>query len=201
MKYTVDSLRRFELDVVDAFKNKEIRAPVHLYHGNEEKMIEIFENIRNQDWIFCTWRSHYQCLLKGVPEQKLMEKIKEGQSISLNFPEYKIFSSAIVGGNIPIATGVALSNKLRNIDEMVYCFVGDMTSETGCFHENYKYSINYDLPIIWVIENNGKSVCTDTLETWKQSELTFKNKTCEKIIYYEYETIYPHAGVGERIQF
>ena len=123
MKYTVDSLRRFELDVVDAFKNKEIRAPVHLYHGNEEKMIEIFENIRNQDWIFCTWRSHYQCLLKGVPEQKLMEKIKEGQSISLNFPEYKIFSSAIVGGNIPIATGVALSNKLRNIDEMVYCFV------------------------------------------------------------------------------
>ena len=143
-KHTIESLRAFEQRVVDSFKNKEIRAPVHLYYGNEEGMIKIFGYVQLQDWVFCSWRSHYQCLLKGVPEDELMDEIKKGHSISLNFPKYNIFSSAIVGGNIPIAVGVAYGNKLKNINSHVWCFIGDMTAETGTFYENWKYSINYD---------------------------------------------------------
>lgn len=199
--HTKQTLIEFENKVCEAFKNKEIRAPVHLYYGNEEHILNIFQNINEEDWVFCSWRSHYQCLLKGVSEERLLDEIKLGKSISLNFPEYKIFSSAIVGGNIPIATGVALANKLKGTSEHVYCFIGDMTSETGCFHENYNYSVNLDLPITWVIEDNGKSVCTDTLKTWKQQTLTYSTGKFEKIVYYQYESIYPHAGTGERIQF
>ena len=198
--HTKESLIQFEDSVCEAFMNKEVKAPVHLYSNNEEKMLEIFQNIKEEDWVFCSWRSHYQCLLKGVPSDLLLDEIKAGKSISLNFKDYKIFSSAIVTGNIPIAVGVALANKLQNKKGYVYCFVGDMTSETGCFSENYKYAINYDLPITFVIENNSKSVCTDTLKTWKQDELTYKNGM-DKIIYYEYENKYPHAGTGVRIQF
>jgi pyruvate dehydrogenase E1 component alpha subunit len=198
--HTKESLIQFEDSVCEAFMNKEVKAPVHLYSNNEEKMLEIFENIKEEDWVFCSWRSHYQCLLKGVPSDLLLDEIKAGKSISLNFKDYKVFSSAIVTGNIPVATGVALANKLQNKEGHVYCFVGDMTSETGCFAENYKYAINYDLPITFVIENNNKSVCTDTLKTWKQDELTYKNGM-DKIIYYEYENKYPHAGTGVRIQF
>jgi pyruvate dehydrogenase E1 component alpha subunit len=198
--HTKESLIEFEDSVCEAFMNKEVKAPVHLYSNNEEKMLEIFQNIKEEDWIFCSWRSHYQCLLKGVPSDVLLDEIKAGKSISLNFKDYKVFSSAIVTGNIPVATGVALANKLQNKEGHVYCFVGDMTSETGCFAENYKYAINYDLPITFVIENNNKSVCTDTLKTWKQDELTYKNGM-DKIIYYEYENKYPHAGTGVRIQF
>jgi len=198
--HTKESLIQFEDSVCEAFMNKEVKAPVHLYSNNEEKMLEIFQNIKEEDWIFCSWRSHYQCLLKGVPSDLLLDEIKAGKSISLNFKDYKVFSSAIVTGNIPVATGVALANKLQNKEGHVYCFVGDMTSETGCFAENYKYAINYDLPITFVIENNNKSVCTDTLKTWKQDELTYKNGM-DKIIYYEYENKYPHAGTGVRIQF
>jgi pyruvate dehydrogenase E1 component alpha subunit len=198
--HTKESLIQFEDSVCEAFMNKEVKAPVHLYSNNEEKMLEIFQNIKEEDWIFCSWRSHYQCLLKGVPSDVLLDEIKAGKSISLNFKDYKVFSSAIVTGNIPVATGVALANKLQNKEGHVYCFVGDMTSETGCFAENYKYAINYDLPIAFVIENNNKSVCTDTLKTWKQDELTYKNGM-DKIIYYEYENKYPHAGTGVRIQF
>ena len=199
---TPTELIGFEDRVCKAFKNKEIHSPVHLYYGNEKKMISIFENIRPQDWVFCSWRSHYQCLLKGVPPDQLMANIKAGKSISLCFPDYKIFSSAIVTGNIPIANGVAMSIKRMGIDEHVYCFVGDMTSETGCFHENWKYSVNFDLPITWIIEDNGKSVCTDTQKTWgyrKDGISTYS--VCPKVIYYKYETKYPHAGTGERIQF
>ena len=194
------NLKNFEEEVCRLFKNKKIRSPVHLYDGNEETMIHIFKNVKDIDWVFCSWRSHYQCLLKGVPEELLLRDIQLGRSISLSYPDYKIFSSAIVTGIIPIACGVALSNKWKNNNSHVYCFVGDMTSETGCFYENYKYSVNMDLPITWVIEDNNKSVCTDTRKTWNVSELTFE-KPHAKIYYYKYESKFPHAGTGERIQF
>jgi pyruvate dehydrogenase E1 component alpha subunit len=200
---TKEQLINFELKVCEAWKNKEIKAPVHLYSNNEEKMIEIFKEIGPDDWVFCSWRSHYQCLLKGVPEDLLLEDIKRGKSISLCYPKYKIFSSAIVTGTIPIATGVAFDIKRKNQSNKVWCFVGDMTSETGCFHENWKYSCNYSLPITFVIEDNGKSVCTDTRKTWGYwpTGISPYAMNYPKIIYYQYENKYPHAGTGERIQF
>ena len=200
-KLSKQDLISFEDSVCDSFKNKEIRAPVHLYWGNEEKMIEIFEQIRPQDWVFCSWRSHYQCLLKGVPPDQLLADIKKGRSIALNYPAHRIFSSAIVAGNIPIATGMALAIKRLGLDERVFCFVGDMTSETGCFSENYNYSQRHQLPIVWIVEDNGKSVCTDTRKTWNTTHLKVESDLPPNVIYYKYETKYPHAGTGERIQF
>lgn len=201
---TKQDLINFEEKVCESWRNKEIRSPVHLYYGNEDEMINIFKNIRQQDWVFCSWRSHYQCLLKGVPSDILLNDIKKGRSISLNYPDHRIFSSAIVTGQIPIANGVALSIKRRNLDERVWCFVGDMTSETGCFFENWKYAYNFNLPITFIVEDNGKSVCTDTYKTWKMEKSSGEilgRFEPSKIIYYKYQTKYPHAGTGERIQF
>lgn len=199
--YTAEQLKNFEIKVCDLFQQKKILAPVHLYDGNEDQMINIFKNIKSNDWVFCTWRSHYQCLLKGVTEDRLLHDIQNGRSISLCYPEHNIFSSAIVTGIIPIACGVAYSNKLKNINNHVYCFVGDMTSQTGCFYENYKYSVYHDLPITWIIEDNNKSVCTDTRKTWNTNILNFEGDNNPKIIYYKYQSKYPHAGTGQRIQF
>jgi TPP-dependent pyruvate/acetoin dehydrogenase alpha subunit len=198
--YTKQELIDFETDIAECFNNAMIKAPVHLYNGNEDQMIEIFENVKPKDWVFCTWRSHYQCLLKGVPAEQIKKDIIEGKSITLCYPEYNIYSSAIVTGTIPIATGMALDIKRKGGDEHVWCFVGDMASETGSFFENWKYSVNQDLPITYVIENNSKSVCTNTLKTWGTDELFFAKET-RKIIYYKYNTKYPHAGAGKRIEF
>lgn len=197
--YKENDLIQFEEDIANCFNNSMIKAPVHLYDGNEKQIIEIFKLINQDDWVFCTWRSHYQCLLKGVPVDVLKQDILDGKSISLCYPSYKIYSSGIVGGSIPIATGVALDIKLKNENSKVWCFVGDMGSETGTFFENWKYSVNKDLPITYVIEDNGRSVCTDTKKTWG-SDLYFKNVK-NKIMYYQYQTKYPHAGAGKRIQF
>ena len=60
---TAEDLIRFEDRVADAFNSGLIRAPVHLYDGNENQMIEVFDDVKEQDWIMCSWRSHYQCLL------------------------------------------------------------------------------------------------------------------------------------------
>jgi len=199
-KLNKDQLIDFETDIAECFNNAMIKAPIHLYDGNEEQIIQIFQNIKDEDWIFCTWRSHYQCLLKGVPPEQLKQDILDGKSITLCYPEYNIYSSAIVTGNIPIATGVALDIKRKGGNNHVWCFVGEMTSETGAFFENWKYSVNHDLPITYVIEDNGKSVCTETYKVWDTDELYFAKET-RKIIYYKYQTKYPHAGAGKRIQF
>ena len=198
---TKEELISFEEEIAELFNTGKIRAPVHLYSGNEEQIIAVFKNIRQQDWVFCSWRSHYQCLLKGVPRSQVREEILAGRSISLCFPDYRILSSAIVGGVLPIAVGAAMSIQRRGEDAKVYCFMGEMTAETGIAHEAIKYSRNHRLPIHFVVEDNGKSVCTDTRDVWNQMKLSFEEVQNEYITYYRYETKYPHAGAGVRVQF
>ena len=196
-----NDLIKFENDIATAFNSGRISAPVHLYSGNEEVLIKFFKKIKKNDWVFCSWRSHYQCLLKGVPPKILKKEILEGKSISLCFPEYKIYSSAIVGGVLPIAVGMALSLKRKKSRNKVYCFMGEMTSETGIAHETIKYSRNKKLPIHFIVEDNRKSVCTDTRKTWSQRKLTYDKSSDKYVTYYKYNLKYPHAGAGKRVQF
>ena len=198
---TKEDLVKFEEEIAELFNAAKIFAPVHLYYGNEKQIIKVFESVRSQDWVFCSWRSHYQCLLKGVPPKEIKEEIIAGRSISLCFPDYQIYSSAIVGGSLPVAVGTAIAIKRKDEDSKVYCFMGDMTSETGIAHECIKYSRNHQLPIHFIIEDNSKSVCTDTRETWNVSSLSYEEKHDSNITYYHYETKYPHAGAGTRVQF
>jgi len=198
---TANDLINFETEIANLFNAAKIRAPVHLYYGNEEQMIEIFRDVRPEDWVCCSWRSHYQCLLKGVPPEKVRAEILAGRSISLCFPEYRVVSSAIVGGVLPISVGIALGLKRRGGTARVHCFMGDMTAETGIAHECIKYSHNHQLPIRFIVEDNGKSVCTDTRETWNQPALTCEQTPHPLVVHYKYQTKYPHAGAGVRVQF
>ena len=169
---TANDLVAFENDIAETFNQELIRAPVHLYAGNEAQIIEIFQKVNEDDWVLCSWRSHYQCLLKGVPAERLKADVLAGHSISLCYKEHRIFSSAIVTGVLPIAVGIAkdiLGNQGTN---KVFCFLGDMTSESGMAHECIKYSKNHALPIHFVIEDNARSVCTDTRKTWGSEQLT-----------------------------
>jgi TPP-dependent pyruvate/acetoin dehydrogenase alpha subunit len=201
MELIKQDLVDFEDKVADAFNSGKIKAPIHLYSGNEDLLINIFKSISKDDWVFCSWRSHYQCLLKGVPESDLFEAILEGRSIALSFLEYKIFSSAIVSGQIPIALGVAMSIKREFSKEKVFCFLGDMTAETGIAQSAFAYAENFDLPITFIVEDNGISVCTDTRQTWGVKKLRFEESDNKKIITYKYSNKYPHAGAGKRVQF
>ena len=102
---------------------------------------------------------------------------------------------------MPIAVGLALSFKRKKSSNKVYCFIGDMASETGMAHETIKFSINKKLPIHFIIEDNRKSVCSDTRKTWSQKKLTYENFSSKYITYYKYKLTYPHAGSGKRVQF
>ena len=122
---TKEELIEFETEIAACFDDAQIRAPVHLYNDNEEQIIGIFEkhNIGPEDWVLCSWRSHYQCLLKGVPRDELKAAILQGRSISLCFRKQRVFSSGIVTGVLPIATGLALDIKRKGGTNKVYCII------------------------------------------------------------------------------
>jgi TPP-dependent pyruvate/acetoin dehydrogenase alpha subunit len=191
-----EELIHFENKIVESWDSGKIRGPVHLSGGNEKPLIEIFKRISENDWVFSTWRSHYHALLKGVSPDWLEKEILEGRSITIVNKDEKFYSSAIVGGILPIAVGVAMSNKMKGIDETVWCFVGDMTFETGTFMENYKYAKNFDLPINFVVEDNGVSTNTPTINTWNK-----KTEIPNDVIWYEYEKQWPHYGTGKWVIF
>lgn len=186
----------FEDAVATDFNAGRIPYPVHLTSGNEDALLDIFEDVAPEDWVFGSWRMHYHALLKGVPPGHLRAAIFRGESMALNFPGRRVYGSAIVGGTVPIALGVAMAIKRAGRPERVFCFIGDMTSHTGIAHECIKYSANHDLPITWVVESNGLSVCTKTEEVWGPSRTRR-----DHVRYYEYQSKWPHAGAGKRIQF
>ena len=189
-------LINFEKRVQKVYEAGEIKAPVHLSGNNEDQLIEIFKKIDKDDWVFSSWRNHYHALLHGFDPEELFNLIKEGRSMGINSVKHKFYSSSIVGGILPIALGVAQSIKLKKETNRVWCFIGDMTFETGTFHECYKYSRNFDLPLEFVIEDNNMSTNTPTDETWcKKSEIP------DDVYYYQYERNFPHHGTGKWILF
>jgi pyruvate dehydrogenase E1 component alpha subunit len=200
----------FEKEIGDLFNEGKIKAPVHLYAGNEDKIMEVFKDIDvENDWICCTWRNHYQALLKGIPKDVIKEQIMNGKSMVMNLPEYKFICSSIVGGIPSIATGIAWSLKLQNKKGRVWVWTGDMSSETGHWHEAYKFALGQDLPITFVVEDNHKSVCTPTEKIWGRNDPYYLERKYTggvmyqpKLVYYQYSNDkYPHAGAGQRVQF
>lgn len=195
---TADDLRAFEADIAEEFNAGKIRAPVHLSDGNEDMMIEIFKHVQPYDWVCGSWRMHYQCLLKGVPPAELKAEIMAGRSISLCFPKHRIISSAMVGGILPIAVGIAMAIKRKGGQETVWVFSGDMTAETGIFHECHKYATNFGLPMRFIVEDNRLSVCTASRAVWNSNGPPQLRNTD---LVYEYASKWPHAGAGKRVQF
>lgn len=192
---TPTDLIAFEDRVKDAFLAKQIHAPVHLSGGNEEQLIDIFKHIQKDDWVLSTWRNHYHALLKGIPEEWLYQEILAGHSMYIENAEHRFLSSSIVGGIIPIAVGLAMGIQRRHGPEWVWCFIGDMAARTGIYYEGRQYGMGHNLPITFVVEDNGLSTNTPTKEVWGKGILDVDGP------HYAYKRIHPHVGVGEFVTF
>lgn len=198
MKYKIDKnfLIKFEEDIKKIYEHGKIRGPIHLSGNNENQLIQIFKKVKKNDWVFSTWRNHYHALLHGINAAWLKKQILNGRSMGINNIKKKFYSSSIVTGILPIALGVAMALKRKKLKNNVWVFVGDMTFETGVFHEVYKYSQNFKLPIKFVIEDNNFSTNTPTDKVWLK-----KSKKLKNIIYYKYKRKYPHHGTGSWVLF
>jgi len=195
-----EQLIAFEESIAEEFLRGEIRYPIHLDNDNEDELIKVFEKFKLGDSVYGSWRMHYKALLAGVPESELRKAIHRGESMALNFPEYHVYGSAIVGGIVPIAVGAAMAIKTLGGSSHVWCFIGDMTRLTGLAEECIRYSSYHQLPITFVTEDNGVSVLTDTRDCHGMNQLLDLDMYPNEISF-RYKSKYPHSGVGKRVEF
>jgi TPP-dependent pyruvate/acetoin dehydrogenase alpha subunit len=194
--YNKQQLIDFEELIVKHWEDAKIRGPVHLSNGNEDQLLEVFKRIKTTDWVFSTWRSHYHAMLKGISLDWLEQQILAGKSITICNMEERFYSSAIVTATLPIALGVAQAIKKSGGTDKVWCFIGDMCFETGIFYEVHKYARNFDLPLYFVVEDNGISTYTPTEATWN-----VKRDIPSDVVHYSYKSRFPHYGSGKWVAF
>lgn len=194
---TREDLIKFEDFIGKLYEEGKIKSPIHLAgckYGKQEKfLLNLYKKIdKKKDWIFCTWRSHYHWLLFDKNPQELLQQILDGHSMHI-FGE-RFFTSAIVGGIAPIAVGVALAKKMKGEDGHIWCFLGDMAYTSGIALESVRYASGFNLPITFIVEDNGLSVETSTKEVWGK-------KREKNVIIYTYKRKFPHAGIGKYVMF
>lgn len=205
MSLTPADLQSFEEEVAAAWEAGRIRGPIHL--GGDEsgdyyrQLIEIFSDVdTTQDWIFCSYRSHCHALLAGVPREEVMGKILGGHSMTLQWHKYRFLASAIVGGQLPIAVGVALALQRQESKARVWAFLGDMANTTGIFHESHNYAERHGLRVTFVTENNKLSCDTPTVEVWG-NDIFFGLGARTRFKRIDYTRRWPHVGTGKFVDF
>jgi pyruvate dehydrogenase E1 component alpha subunit len=174
MRVLEKKIRNFEIRLQKNMHN--IFCPVHLSLGHESVAADLNEVMLAEDWLFSTHRNHHHYLAKGGSEEKLWDEIM-GLKTGLNAgfagsqaivdPIINFHSSAILGGLIGVAAGTAYALKLDKLRSISICCIGDAGTEQGVFWESLNFSSLHKLPVVYICENNGKSV--DALIEERQS--------------------------------
>ena len=196
-KITKQELIEFESHIAELWQAAKIPYPVHFCGGNEDELIEIFREIKKDDYIFSTHRSHYHYLLAGGSKEKLEKIILAGGSMHVFDRDLNFFTSAIVSGCAGIAAGTALGLKLKKSKSRVWCFVGDGAEDEGHFYEAVRYVDGHNLPCTFIIEDNDRSVETPKSLRYNGSKISWPK--CVRR--YQYTATYPHVGTGKWVNF
>lgn len=192
---TKAELIAFEKRMAEAFERGELPHLLHLSGGNEDQLIELFgQDITPADWVFGTHRSHYHYLLKGGSEERLEKLIREGRSMFIYDAKLRFVSSSIVAGCCCMAAGVAQSIKMNGGSGWVFCFVGDAGEDEGHFYEAVRWVDSRELPCVFVVENNDRSVESSIAQRWGVAKPI--RLPSSHIFRYTYKPTYPHAGTG-----
>ena len=166
------AIRYFDEHVVESFRKGLFTGSTHPSIAQEATAVGAAEALQATDQVFATYRGHGHAIAKGLDLKSLMAEIlcKEtgccrGMGGSMHLCDVsKDFwgTNAIVAAHIPIAAGMALSNKLRDNDRVVVVFFGDGASCEGVFYESLNMAVLWELPIIFVCENNGYAISVPT---------------------------------------
>jgi pyruvate dehydrogenase E1 component alpha subunit len=157
-------IRAFEEQVHELYKGAKMPGLAHLYVGEEAVAVGVCEALRRDDFITSTHRGHGHCLAKGASVSRMFAELlgKEpgycrgkGGSMHIADPETgNLGANAIVGGSAGIATGAALSAKMRRTGQVAVCFFGDGALGQGLLYESMNMAALWKLPVIYVCENN-----------------------------------------------
>jgi len=167
---TMLRIRRFEETLIDLKARGLIPGVLHLYIGEEAAATGTCAALRRDDYITSTHRGHGHCIAKGGDISRMMAELYgrstgycRGKGGSMHIADINLGilgANGIVSGGIPIASGAALSVKMRGTEQVVVCFFGDGAANQGAFHESLNMASLWKLPVVYVCENNQYAIST-----------------------------------------
>jgi len=179
-------IREFELAAIDLFKRGQVKGTVHPYIGQEASGVGVCMALRQDDLVAGTHRSHGHNIAKGADTGKMMAEIMgketgycKGRGGSMHIAAFETGSLgalAVVASGIPLAVGAALAFKMRGEDRVAVPFTGDAGSNTGNWHESVNMASIWDLPVVFVLENNHYGVSTNIKDAVNIEDLSIRAK-------------------------
>ncbi|GAB4556476.1 MAG: pyruvate dehydrogenase (acetyl-transferring) E1 component subunit alpha [Anaerolineae bacterium] len=163
--YQMVLIRRFEEKCRELYNARKIGGVyLHLYNGQEATGVGAIKALRPSDHVITAYRDHGIALAKGADVNRVMAEmfgkrtgVSGGKGGSMHLADVNVRmwgGYAIVGGHLPLAAGIALKSKYDNDGDVVLCFIGDGATNNGYFHESLNLSAVWDLPVVWLVENN-----------------------------------------------
>lgn len=163
--------REFEESCAEQYTKGHITGFLHLYSGQEAVAVGATAGLHKDDYILSAYREHAQAIVRGADPKRVMAELfgkatgmckGKGGSMHLFDPNLSFMGGyAIVGGQFPIAVGLAFAAKYRKEDRIAACFFGDGAVNQGTFHEGLNWARLWDLPVIFVCENNFYGIGTE----------------------------------------
>jgi pyruvate dehydrogenase E1 component alpha subunit len=157
-------IRRFEEKCAESYSLGKIGGFCHLYIGQEAVGVGSISAIREDDYVLTSYREHGQAIAKGISPDAVMAELygkaggcSSGKGGSMHLFDKRVNflgGHAIVGGQIPLATGVAFASKYQETDRVTLCFFGEAAVNQGAFHESLNMAQLWKLPCIYICENN-----------------------------------------------
>jgi pyruvate dehydrogenase E1 component alpha subunit len=157
-------IRRFEEKSAEMYQATKIRGFMHLYNGEEAVAVGVMQALRPEDAVVATYREHGQALARGVSADVIMAEMYgkvegccRGRGGSMHIFEAKTHfygGNAIVAGGIPLAVGLALADKMQQRPNVTCCFFGDGAVAEGEFHESMNLAALWQVPVLFICENN-----------------------------------------------
>ena len=186
MLRTMITIREFELKVAELFAAGKIPGSVHSYVGEEAIATGICASLREDDYITSTHRGHGHLIAKGGDLKRMMAELYgkktgycKGKGGSMHIADLDLCilgANGIVGGGINIAVGAALSAQYRGTDQVAVCFFGDGASNQSTFHEGINLASIWDLPVVFVCENNMYGVSMSQKHSMRISDIADRAK-------------------------
>ncbi len=174
-------VRRFEERAAEQYSLTRIRGFLHLYIGEEAVGVGVMQALTPEDAIVATYREHGQALARGLPAVSLMSEMfgkatgcSRGRGGSMHFFDVSrrfYGGNAIVGGGLPIAVGLALADRMQGRKRVTACFFGDGAVAEGEFHESLNLAALWQLPVLFLCENNEYAMGTSILQELAQPDI------------------------------
>ena len=178
-------IRRFEEKSAEAYVAGKIGGFCHLYIGQEAVAVGAISAIRKDDYVFASYREHGHALAKGMSARSIMAELfgkatgcSKGKGGSMHMFDKELGflgGHAIVGGQIPLATGAAFASMYQGTDQVTLCFFGEAAVNQGAFHESLNLAQLWKLPCIYICENNQYGMGTSLARAMSSQDISQKS--------------------------